>query len=175
MKVFGIAGYSGSGKTTLIERLIPCLTARGLKVSVIKHAHHGFDIDRPGKDSWRHREAGASEVMLTGNKRWALLHESRDEAEPSLDEYLSHFSACDLILVEGFKHEPVPKLEVFREANGKPPLWPDSPHIVAVATDAPIKTHLPLIDINDAEAVATFIIATLNIYPHDGEAEHAHV
>lgn len=162
-KVFGVAGYSGSGKTTLIEQLIPRLTARGLKVSVIKHAHHSFDIDRPGKDSWRHREAGASEVMLTGGERWALLHESRGAPEPSLEEYLSHFSPCDLILVEGFKHEAVPKLEVHRPANGKPPLWPENPHVVAVATDEPVKTHLPVLDLNDVDAIATFVIDTLEL------------
>lgn len=162
-KVFGVAGYSGSGKTTLIEQLIPRLTARGLKVSVIKHAHHSFDIDRPGKDSWRHREAGASEVMLTGGERWALLHESRGALEPSLEEYLSHFSPCDLILVEGFKHEAVPKLEVHRPANGKPPLWPENPHVVAVATDEPVKTHLPVLDLNDVDAIATFVIDTLEL------------
>ncbi|MBI2306136.1 MAG: molybdopterin-guanine dinucleotide biosynthesis protein B [Rhodocyclales bacterium] len=167
MKVFGIAGYSGSGKTTLLERLIPRLTARGLKVSVIKHAHHGFDIDRPGKDSWRHREAGASEVMLTGGERWALLHESRGEAEPTLDEYLAHFSPCDLVLVEGFKHEPVPKLEVHRPANGKPPLWPENPHVVAVATDEPaqavLPAHLPVLDLNDIDAIADFVMNTLEL------------
>ena len=160
-KVFGIAGFSGSGKTTLIEQLIPRLTARGLKVSVIKHAHHGFDIDRPGKDSYRHREAGASEVMLTGAQRWALLHELRDEREPTLDEYLAHFSPCDLVLVEGFKQEPIPKLEVYRPENGKPPLWPDNPNVVAVATDEPIKTHLPVLDLNDIDAIAAFVVDTL--------------
>jgi len=162
-KVFGIAGFSGSGKTTLIEQLIPRLTARGLKVSVIKHAHHGFDIDRPGKDSYRHREAGASEVMLTGAQRWALLHELRDEPEPTLDEYLAHFSPCDLVLVEGFKNEPVPKLEVYRPANGKPPLWPENPNVVAVATDEPVKTHLPVLDLNDIDAIAEFVVTTLEL------------
>ncbi|MDQ5903238.1 MAG: molybdopterin-guanine dinucleotide biosynthesis adapter protein [Pseudomonadota bacterium] len=163
MKVFGVAGFSGSGKTTLIEQLIPRLTARGLRVSVIKHAHHGFDIDRPGKDSYRHREAGASEVMLTGAQRWALLHELRDEPEPTLNEYLARFSPCDLVLVEGFKNEPVPKLEVYRPANGKPPLWPDNPNVVAVASDEPIKTHLPVLDLNDIDAIATFVVDTLDL------------
>lgn len=163
MKVFGIAGFSGSGKTTLIEQLIPRLTARGLRVSVIKHAHHGFDIDKPGKDSYRHREAGASEVMLTGARRWALLHELRDEREPTLEEYLSHFSPCDLVLVEGFKNEPVPKLEVYRPANGKPPLWPENPNVVAVATDEVIKTHLPVLDLNDIGAIADFVVTTLEL------------
>lgn len=163
MKVFGIAGFSGSGKTTLIEQLIPRLTAQGLKVSVIKHAHHGFDIDKPGKDSYRHREAGASEVMLTGAQRWALLHELRDEPEPMLSEYLAHFSPCDLVLVEGFKNEPVPKLEVYRPANGKPPLWPENPSVVAVASDEPVKTPLPVLDLNDIDAIATFVVDTLNL------------
>ena len=125
MKVFGIAGYSGSGKTTLLEKLIPQLTARGLKVSVIKHAHHGFDIDKPGKDSYRHREAGATEVLLSCGDRWALMHERRDEVEPSLNELIGHLSPCDLVLIEGFKQEPVPKLEVYRPENGKPPLFPE--------------------------------------------------
>ena len=120
MRVFGIAGYSGSGKTTLIEKLLVELTRRGLRVSVIKHAHHGFDIDRPGKDSYRHRDAGASEVMIASGERWALLHELRSATEPGLSDYLARFSACDLVLVEGFKSEPIPQLEVHRAANGKP-------------------------------------------------------
>lgn len=163
MKVFGFAGYSGSGKTTLIEQLIPHFVLEGLTVSLIKHAHAGFDIDKPGKDSWRHREAGATEVMLTGAQRWALLHELRDETEPTLDEYLSHFSPCDLVLVEGFKNEPVPKLEVHRPANGKPPLWPENPNVVAVATDEAIKTHLPVLDLNDIDAIADFVVDTLDL------------
>ena len=163
MKVFGIAGYSGSGKTTLLEKLIPQLTSRGLKVSVIKHAHHGFDIDRPGKDSYRHREAGANEVLLSCNDRWALMHERHDEAEVTLDELISHLSPCDLVLIEGFKQEPVPKLEVYRPENGKPPLFPERPDIVAVATDADIATGVPKLPLNDMAAIATFIIATLQL------------
>jgi molybdopterin-guanine dinucleotide biosynthesis adapter protein len=158
MKIFGIAGYSGAGKTTLIEKLLPELKARGLKVSVIKHAHHEFDIDRPGKDSYRAREAGASEVMITGGWRWALLHELRDEAEPTLAGYLGHFSACDLVLVEGFKHEPIPKLEVHRVAAGRPPLYPDNPHVVALATDARLDTGLPCFGLDDAADIAAFVI-----------------
>ena len=158
MKIFGIAGYSGAGKTTLIEKLLPALRAHGLKVSVIKHAHHEFDIDRPGKDSYRVREAGASEVMITGGWRWALLHELRDEAEPSLANYLSHFSACDLVLVEGFKHEPIPKLEVHRLATGRPPMFPDNPHVVALVTDAAPATALPCFGLDDAAAIAAFVI-----------------
>lgn len=163
MKVFGIAGYSGSGKTTLLEKLIPQITARGLKVSVIKHAHHGFDIDRPGKDSYRHREAGASEVLLSCNDRWALMHERREEGEVTLEELISHLSPCDLVLIEGFKQEPVPKLEVYRPENGKPPLFPERSDIVAVATDAEIATSLPKISLNDIGAIADFIIKTLQL------------
>ena len=112
MKVFGFAGWSGSGKTTLIEQVIPAITARGLRVSVIKHAHHGFDIDKPGKDSWRHREAGASEILLVSDQRWVLMHELRGAPEPDLDAQLAHLSPCDLVLVEGFKAVQIPKLEV---------------------------------------------------------------
>ncbi len=135
MKVVGIAGWSGAGKTTLLERLIPCLRGWGRTVSVIKHAHHRFDIDRPGKDSWRHREAGATEVLITSAGRWALLHELRDAAEPSLDAHLARLSPCDLVLVEGYRHAAIPKIEVFRPAAGQRPLFPGDPAIVALATD----------------------------------------
>ena len=158
MKVFGIAGFSGSGKTTLIEKLIPAIRARGLRVSVIKHAHHGFDLDRPGKDSWRHREAGASEVLMLSGQRWVLMHELRGAAEPTLAAQLAILSPCDLVLIEGFKAAPVPKVEVFRPDNGKPPLWPENPHVVAVATDAAIDTALPMLDVNDPAAIADFIL-----------------
>lgn len=167
MKVFGIAGYSGSGKTTLLEKLLPRLTARGLRVSVIKHAHHSFDVDQPGKDSYRHRAAGASEVLLASGTRWVLMHELRGAPEPTLDEQLRHFSPCDLILVEGFKQEAIPKLEVYRPANGKPPLWPDNPHVVAVACDEPaaetLPPHLPVLDLNDADAIVAYLLATLQL------------
>lgn len=163
MKVFGIAGYSGSGKTTLLEKLIPQLTARGLTVSVIKHAHHGFDIDRPGKDSYRHREAGASEVLLSCGNRWALMHERREEPEPTLNELLGHLSPCDLVLIEGFKQEPVPKLEVYRPENGKPPLFPERSDIVAVATDADMAIELPKLPLNDYAAIADFVIQTMQL------------
>lgn len=160
MKVFGIAGYSGAGKTTLIEQLLPVLTARGLKVSVIKHAHHGFDLDRPGKDSFRHREAGASEVMITSGLRWALLHELRDAPEPSLADYLRRFSSCDLVLVEGFKNEAIPKLEVHRAAHGKPPIYIENPHVVALATDVALDTTLPCFPLAEAAlpAMADFVM-----------------
>ena len=163
MKVFGIAGYSGSGKTTLLEKLIPQFTARGLKVSVIKHAHHGFDIDRPGKDSYRHREAGATEVLLSCNDRWALMHERRDEGEISLDELISRLAPCDLVLIEGFKQEPVPKLEVYRPENGKPPLFPERSDIVALATDDWIETTLPKLPLNDVGAMADFVMNYLQL------------
>ena len=158
MKVFGIAGWSGSGKTTLLEKLIPALIARGLKVSVIKHAHHGFDIDKPGKDSWRHREAGAAEVMLACGTRWALMHECRAEPEPQLAELLARLAPCDLVLVEGFKQEPVPKLEVHRTAHGKPPLFAERDDIVAVASDEAIAATIPVLPLNDIAALADFII-----------------
>lgn len=158
MKVFGFAGWSGSGKTTLIEQVIPEITRRGLRVSVIKHAHHGFDIDKPGKDSWRHREAGASEILLISDERWVLMHELRGEPEPDLDAQLARLSPCDLVLVEGFKAVQIPKLEVHRPAVGKPLQYQDNPAIVAIATDVPVDAPLPRLDINDPAAVAVFIL-----------------
>lgn len=164
MKVFGIAGYSGSGKTTLLEKLLPRFTAMGLRISVIKHAHHNFDVDQPGKDSYRHREAGASEVLLASSTRWVLMNELRGAPEPALEACLSRLSPCDLVLVEGFKRDPIPKLEIYRTANGKPPLWPENPHIVALATDTlmtGLPAHLTLLDLNDADAIVQFILTTL--------------
>ena len=164
MKVFGFAGYSGSGKTTLIEQLIPRFVARGLKVSLIKHAHHGFDIDKPGKDSWRHREAGCSEVLLTSDQRWVLMHELRGEREPNLEEQIDMLSPCDLALVEGYKtNDLIPKLEVYRPATGKAPIHPEYPNIVAVASDAKVDTELPVQDINDPDAIAQFIMQFLEL------------
>ena len=163
MKVFGIAGYSGSGKTTLLEKLIPQFTARGLTVSVIKHAHHGFDIDRPGKDSYRHREAGASEVLLSCNDRWALMHERRDGSDVTLDDLLARLAPCDLVLVEGFKQEPIPKLEVYRPEIGKPPLFPERSDIVAVASNVALATGLPRLALDDVAAIADFVMNTLQL------------
>jgi molybdopterin-guanine dinucleotide biosynthesis protein B len=163
MKVFGIAGWSGSGKTTLLERLIPQFTARGIRVSVIKHAHHGFDIDRPGKDSYRHREAGASEVLLSCNDRWALMHERRDGSDVTLDQLLRRLAPCDLVLVEGFKQEPIPKLEVYRPENGKPPLFTERSDIVAVASNVALATSLPRLTLDDAAAIADFVTNTLQL------------
>lgn len=166
MQVFVIAGYSGSGKTTLLEAVIPCLRERGLRISVIKHSHHGFDIDKPGKDSWRHREAGAQEVMLLSNQRWVLMHELRDQPEPSLEEQLSRLSPCDLVLIEGFKTSPLPKIEVYRPANGKPPLWVDNSSVVAVASDEALpELDRPWLDLNQPAQVAEFIVNYLKITP----------
>ena len=158
MRVFGFAGYSGSGKTTLIEKLIPRFVADGLRVSLIKHAHHDFDVDRPGKDSYRHRHAGASEVLLTAAKRWVLMHELRGEAEPDLPEQLARLSPVDLVLVEGFKRQAIPKLEVHRTETHKPLLFPHDENIVAVATDAALETTLPRFDLDDVDAISDFVL-----------------
>jgi molybdopterin-guanine dinucleotide biosynthesis protein B len=158
MKTFGFAGWSGSGKTTLIEQLIPRFTAHGLKVSLVKHAHHSFDVDHPGKDSWRHRQAGCHEVMIGSGVRWALMHELRGAPEPPLQELIARMSPCDLLLVEGFKRYEMPKLEIYRAANGKPLLHPEDRHIVAVATDVRLDTPLPQLDLNDPDAVAAFVV-----------------
>jgi len=158
VKIFGLAGYSGAGKTTLIEALIPRFTARGLNVSLIKHTHHDFDLDRPGKDSYRHRVAGASEVMLVCDTRWAVMHELRGQPEPSFEEQLARLSPCDLVLVEGFKYTPIPKLEVHRPANGKPYIWPENPDVIAVACDVALDIPKPLLDLNDRDTIANFIL-----------------
>ncbi|MEW5863724.1 MAG: molybdopterin-guanine dinucleotide biosynthesis protein B [Pseudomonadota bacterium] len=163
MKVFGFAGWSGSGKTTLIEALIPRFVQRGLRVSLIKHAHHTFDVDQPGKDSYRHRQAGASEVLVTSSRRWVLMHELRGAPEPAFEEQLRRLSPCDLVLVEGFKFAPIPKLEVWRAATGEALLHPNDPHIVAVASDARVHTDLPLLDLNDHAGVAAFILKYLEL------------
>jgi molybdopterin-guanine dinucleotide biosynthesis protein B len=162
-RVFGFAGWSGTGKTTLIEQLIPRLAARGLRVSLIKHAHHGFDIDRPGKDSYRHREAGAGEVMITSAQRWVLMHELRGEAEPDLATQIARMSPCDLVLIEGFKHADIPKLEVHRPSMGRPLLHPSDPNIVAVASDAPVTTALPVLDLGDYDAIVAFVVGRLGL------------
>jgi len=171
MKVVGFCGVSGSGKTTLIEGVIAALKARGQRVSVIKHSHKRFEIDHAGKDTFRHREAGASEVLLAGGARWVLMNELRGCPEPTLAEYVAHFSPCDLVLVEGFKQEAIAKLEVYRLANGTPPLWPENPHIVAVAADVSLAlpAHLVQLDLNDVDAIAGFILDTV----HLGEEKHA--
>lgn len=163
MRILGFAGYSGSGKTTLLEQVIPLLREHSLRVSVIKHAHHNFDIDRPGKDSFRHREAGAHEVVIASGHRWALMHELRDEAEPTLSELCSRLSPCDLVLVEGYKFSEIDKLEIHRTAAGHPYLYPNDPRIVAVATDAPDALPLPRLDLNNPKQVVTFLLRHLGI------------
>lgn len=159
MKIIGITGWSGAGKTNLIVGLIPLLKARGLRVSTVKHAHHGFDIDRPGKDSHDHRLAGATEVLISSGRRFALMHELRDETEWSLPALLGKLSAVDLALVEGFKAEAHPKIEVFRQANGKPPLYPDNPTIRAVAADCTLPgCGVPVYHIDDHKALADVVL-----------------
>ena len=159
MKAFGFAGYSGSGKTTLIEQVIPLLVQRGLRISLVKHAHHAFDVDKPGKDSYRHRQAGATEVMLTSAKRWVLMHEIGDRAEPELPEQLSRMSECDIVLVEGFKKQPIPKLEIHRQSHGAPFLFTEDPNIIGIATDEQIDTRLPQFALGDYDTIAEFVVA----------------
>jgi molybdopterin-guanine dinucleotide biosynthesis protein B len=163
MKILGIAGYSGAGKTTLIEKLLAAFVARGITVSVIKQSHHDVEVDRPGKDSWRHRQAGAQEVMLTSPFRWMLVGELRGAPEPGLDALLTRLGPCDLVLVEGFRHADLPKLEVWRTTNGQPWLHPDDPRIIAVASDGSPPGNLPHFDLNDSAAIAAFILDTLDI------------
>jgi molybdopterin-guanine dinucleotide biosynthesis adapter protein len=157
MKVIGLAGWSGAGKTTLLARVIPHLLRQGLRVSVIKHAHHSFDVDVPGKDSWVHRQSGATEVLVSSGKRWALMHELRQASEPRLRELLAKMSPVDLVIVEGFKSEPHRKIEVHRAANGKAMLFPDDPGIVGIATDADLKTTLPVAHLDDIPAIAAMM------------------
>jgi molybdopterin-guanine dinucleotide biosynthesis adapter protein len=158
--VLGLVGWGGSGKTMLLKRLIPLLVARGLRIATLKHAHHDFDVDVPGKDSHEHRKAGASEVIVCSARRWAQMHELRDEPEPSLAALLRKLAPCDLILIEGFKRQSHPKLEVFRPALGKAPLFPDDPRVCAVVTDAVLPdNHPPVVDINDVQAVAKVVLA----------------
>jgi molybdopterin-guanine dinucleotide biosynthesis adapter protein len=163
MRIIGLAGWSGSGKTTLLTAVIPELAARGLAVSTIKHAHHEFDIDRPGKDSWRHRQAGARQVMVASARRWALMHELRGAGEPTLEELVARMSPVDVVLVEGFKRHPHPKIEVHRPALGKPLLYPDDPDVVAIAADEPLAAPIPLLPLGDPAAVADFISDHLGV------------
>jgi len=163
MKIFGFAGYSGSGKTTLIEKLIPLFVQRGLRVSLIKHAHHAFDVDQSGKDSYRHRHAGCAEVLVTSSRRWALMHELRGAPEPGLTEQIARLSPCDLLLVEGFKHETIAKLEIYRAVTGESLIHPNDPNIVAIASDARVDTKLPQFDLNAPPAIAEFILKYLEL------------
>jgi molybdopterin-guanine dinucleotide biosynthesis protein B len=160
MRVIGIAGWSGAGKTTLLTKLIPRLVERGLKVSTVKHAHHGFDVDQKGKDSHSHRMAGATEVLVASASRWALVHELRGDAEPALDALLQKLAPVDLVIVEGFKRGSHPKLEIYRAALGKPPLHPEDPHIVAIASDQPLpNARVPVLAIDDVEAILETLLA----------------
>ncbi|CCD88696.1 molybdopterin-guanine dinucleotide biosynthesis protein B, mobB [Bradyrhizobium sp. ORS 285] len=154
MKIIGLAGWSGAGKTTLLTRLIPHLNAQGLRVSVIKHAHHRFDVDTPGKDSWRHREAGAAEVLVASGTRWALMHELRGAPEPPLTDLLARLSPVDLVVIEGYKAGPHHRIEVHRAANGKPLLFPADPGIIAIASDVPVEGALPRAHLDDIPAIA---------------------
>jgi molybdopterin-guanine dinucleotide biosynthesis protein B len=167
MRVFGFAGWSGSGKTTLIEALVPILVGRGLVVSLIKHAHHGFDVDQPGKDSWRHRQAGCAEVLVSSAARWALMHELRGAPEPTFAEGLARLSPCDIVLLEGYKTVPVPKLEIWRSSVGKPPLHPGDAHVVALATDdrSAAPTDLPVFDLDDVRGIAEFVVERAAAWP----------
>jgi molybdopterin-guanine dinucleotide biosynthesis adapter protein len=162
MKSIGFIGYSNTGKTTLIEKLIPLFVARGLKVAALKHAHHGFDMDRPGKDSYRYREAGARQVLIATAQRWALLSET---AQPdSVEELLRRLAPCDLVLVEGFRSEGAfPRIEVRRTTNTEAPLYPNDPNVIAVAADHPVQTTLPVLDLNDAAKIAAFITIRLQL------------
>ena len=157
MKVIGLAGWSGAGKTTLLTRVIPHLLSQGLRVSVIKHAHHSFDVDVPGKDSWVHRQSGAVEVLVSSGNRWALMHELRGASEPRLPELLAKMSRVDLVIVEGFKSEPHRKIEVHRLANGKAMLFPDDPGVVGIASDAAVETSLPVAHLDDIPAIAAMM------------------
>ena len=160
MRIIGLAGWSGSGKTTLLVRLLPELTRRGLSVSTMKHDHHEFDVDQPGKDSYRHRAAGATEVLVASSARWALMHEHRAGDEPTAAQLMAHMTRVDLLIVEGFKREAHDKIEIHRRVTGKPLIHPGDPHVVAVLSDEPLaKCPLPVIDIDDVAAVADFIVA----------------
>jgi molybdopterin-guanine dinucleotide biosynthesis protein B len=159
MKVMGIVGWSGSGKTSLLVELLPLVRRGGIRVSTMKHAHHRFDVDKPGKDSFRHREAGASEVLVVTSSRWVLMHESREEPEPSIESLIERMTPVDLLLIEGFKTHQHPKLEIHRESEGKPLLCRDDPGIVAVATDVPLpELGIPQLDLNNPGAIADFIL-----------------
>jgi molybdopterin-guanine dinucleotide biosynthesis protein B len=159
MRIIGLAGWSGSGKTTLLTKVIPRIVTRGLTVSTLKHAHHGFDIDIPGKDSHSHRMAGATEVLIGSSRRWALVHELRGEAEPTLDELVAKLTPVDLLLIEGYKRAPHPKLEIYRAVAGKPLLHPGDPTIIAIATDAPLPgARIPVLDLDDTDAIVELLV-----------------
>ena len=163
MKIFGVTGWKNSGKTGLMERLITEFTARGLSVSSIKHAHHSFDIDHPGRDSYRHRDAGARQVLLASRNRWALMHELRDEDEPSLGDLIKQLSPVDLVLIEGYKRDRHPKIEAHRKETGQPLIAPEDETIVAVASDTSVTIDRPVLDLNDTASIANFIAQHLKL------------
>ena len=159
MRIIGLAGWSGSGKTTLVTKVIPRLIARGVKVSTLKHAHHGFDLDQPGKDSFFHRAAGATEVIISSSKRFAILHELREEVEWDLPDLVAKMSPVDLVLVEGYKRDPFPKLEIHRAANAKPLIHPEDPHVIAIAADIALPdVRIPVVDLDDIESIADLLL-----------------
>jgi len=171
MRLYGITGWKNSGKTTLMERLVDDITARGYSVSTVKHAHHSFDVDHPGKDSFRHRMAGARQVLLASRNRWALMHELRGEPEPALDELLQRLSPVDLVLIEGYKRDRHPKIEAHRNATGQPLIAPDDDTIRAVASDsAPKDLAVPVLDLNDTRAIAAFILREVGLHKEEGGA-----
>lgn len=164
MKILGLTGWSGNGKTTLLVALLPVFLERGLRVSTVKHAHHGFDLDQPGKDSWRHREAGAREVLIASGTRWALMHEMRGEAEPVLADLLARLAPVDLVLVEGFKRDAHPKIEVHRPSLEREPIWPGRPDIVAVASDQPIPAcDRPVLPLGEPAVIVDWAIDYLGL------------
>jgi molybdopterin-guanine dinucleotide biosynthesis protein B len=172
MRIIGLAGWSGSGKTTLLTKVLPRLIARGKRISTLKHAHHNFDVDRPGKDSFEHRSAGATEVLVVSGNRWALMHELRGAPEPRLPELLNKLSPVDLVLIEGFKRESFPKLEVHRVANGKPLLQGEDGWIVAIASDTPLpQAKVPVVDLNDVDTIADLLLS--KAIPIDEVRAHA--
>ena len=163
MRIYGVTGWKNAGKTGLMERLVAEITGRGLRVSTVKHAHHTFDVDQPGKDSHRHRIAGASEVLLASGNRWALMHELRDEAEPPLEALLARLSPVDLVLVEGYKRDRHPKVEAFRAETGNPLIARDDATIRAVAADCPVEIDRPVFDLDDTGAIADFILREVGL------------
>ncbi|MBR2573047.1 MAG: molybdopterin-guanine dinucleotide biosynthesis protein B [Loktanella sp.] len=163
MKIYGIVGYKNAGKTGLMERLVTEITGRGISVSTLKHAHHTFDVDHPGKDSYRHRQAGAQQVLLASGTRWALMSELRGAAEPPLADLLRLLSPVDLVLVEGYKRDAHPKVEAFRAVTGNPLIAPDDPTVRAVASDTALTLDRPLFDLNDTAAIADFILSEVGL------------
>ncbi len=163
MKLYGVVGWKNAGKTGLMERLVREITGRGFSVSTVKHAHHSFDVDHPGKDSFRHRQAGASEVLLASHSRIALMQELRDAPEPSLETLLTRLSPVDLVLIEGYKRDAHPKIEAHRAITGNPLIAPDDPTMHAVASDTPLTLDRPVFDLDDTKAIADFILAEVGL------------